>query len=258
MINIMKSQFYQIVRSKFPWYAFITVLSAQILLYLLPVWMGNEKVTSAGECFVSNGFVLMAFPFFFLVMIVGYICGTDFKDKTNCYELMSGHHRHEVYFGRIVPAALIGGLGTMFLTVIPLILYGMLYGWGTKVDWGDVVLRLVLLLFPVLRMVCEFAFITFLIKNPYIMMGVGYVIFIAIMGMAGTQHSFNVFLGITNSILLLNVESWVTYGLGETSNYIYETSLGANVIEQTILASVVFGGAALYLGYVFFKNNDLN
>jgi hypothetical protein len=133
-----------------------------------------------------------------------------------------------------------------------------MYGWGTKIAPGPVVFRFVMLLFPFLRLVCEFVFITFLVKNPYVMMGVGYLVFIAIMGLSEILNAFNAFLGITNMMQLLLVKEWVTFGLGGDLNYIYEAPLSAGVIVQTILASVVFGVGSLYLGYIYFKNNDLN
>lgn len=258
MRNIMKAQFFQIIREKIIWYMLGVAFLMQVLMFMLPIWLGNEEATSAGEFFASNGSGLIFFPLFFLVVAAGQICGVDFLDKTNHYELMSGHRRYEVYFGRIIPAILVGGLGTAFLTITPVVLYTILYGWGTKIALGDVVFRMVLLLFPILRLVCEFAFLTFLVKNPYVMMGVGYALFMATIGLAEMMKTLNVFLGITNMMLLLEVEKWITFGLGDDLNYIYEAPLSAGVVWQTILASAVFGGAALYLGYVYFKNNDLN
>ncbi len=258
MKNIVKSQFFQIIREKILWYMLVVALFMQTLMFMLPIWLENEEATSAGEFFADNEYGLILFPIFFLVVAVGQICGIDFLDKTNHYEVMGGHRRHEVYLGRVIPALLVGGLGGLILTILPVVLYTMMYGWGTKIALGPVVLRLVLLLFPFLRLVCEFVFLTFLVKNPYVMMGVGYGVFMAIMGLSEILNSFNAFLGITNMMQLLVVEKWVTFGLGGDLNYIYEAPLGAGVIVQTILASVVFGGGALYLGYIYFKNNDLN
>jgi len=258
MKNIVKSQFYQIIREKLLWYMLVVALLMQTLMFLLPVWLDNEEVTVAGEFFADNGYGLIVFPVFFLVVAVGQICGIDFLDKTNHYEVLGGHRRHEVYLGRVIPALLVGGLGGMLLTVLPVVLYTIMFGWGTKLAWGPVVLRFIMLLFPFLRLVCEFVFITFLVKNPYVMMGVGYAVFMAIMFLSEILNSLNAFLGITNMMQILVVEKWVTFGLGGDLNYIYEASLSAGVVWQTILASVVFGVGSLYLGYIYFKNNDLN
>ncbi len=258
MKNIVKSQFYQIVREKIIWYMLVVALLMQTSMFMLPIWLENEEATSAGEFFADQGYALIFFPVFFLVVAVGQICGIDFLDKTNHYEVLGGHRRYEVYLGRVIPALLVGGLGGLLLTLLPVVLYTVMFGWGTKIPLGAVVLRFIILLFPFLRLVCEFVFITFLVKNPYVMMGVGYAVFIAIMGLTEILNAFNVFLGITNMMQLLVVDKWITFGLGGDLNYIYEAPLSAGVIVQTILASVVFGVGSLYLGYVYFKNNDLN
>ncbi|MBR6664448.1 MAG: hypothetical protein IKL22_01875 [Lachnospiraceae bacterium] len=258
MKNIVKSQFYQIIREKILWYMLVVALFMQTLMFMLPIWLENEEATSAGEFFAEQGNGLIFFPLFFLIVAVGQICGTDFLDKTNHYEVLGGHRRHEVYLGRVIPALLVGGLGSLLLSVLPVVLYTIMFGWGTKIPLGAVLLRFIMLLFPFLRLVCEFVFITFLVKNPYVMMGVGYLVFIAIMGLSEILNAFNAFLGITNMMQLLVVEKWVTFGLGGDLNYIYEAPLNAGVIVQTILASVVFGVGSLYLGYIYFKNNDLN
>lgn len=258
MKNIVKSQFYQIVREKIIWYMLVVALLMQTMMFMLPIWLENEEATSAGEFFADQGYALIFFPVFFLVVAVGQICGIDFLDKTNHYEVLGGHRRYEVYLGRVIPALLVGGLGGLLLTLLPVVLYTVMFGWGTKIPPGAVVLRFIILLFPFLRLVCEFVFITFLVKNPYVMMGVGYAVFIAIMGLTEILNAFNAFLGITNMMQLLVVDKWITFGLGGDLNYIYETPLSAGVIVQTILASVVFGVGSLYLGYVYFKNNDLN
>ena len=91
-------------------------------------------------------------------------------------------------------------------------------------------------------------------------MGFGYMVFMVGGILAsGTNLSLNsVFLGSTNLSLLSMVSKWATYGLGNDLNYIFDATLEAGVIWGTVAASVVFGAAALYLGYVFFKNDDMN
>jgi hypothetical protein len=91
-------------------------------------------------------------------------------------------------------------------------------------------------------------------------MGLGYVVFMFSMMLAsGTTISVNsVFLGITNLTLLGMVSKWATYGLGGDMNYIFDASLSAGTIWGTVVVSVGVGVAALYLGYVFFKNDDMN
>ncbi len=257
MKGIIKAQFFQIVRDKVIRGMLFVVLIMQVLVVMLPIWLDTEEATTAGEFFATQDGVT-SFPMFFLVVVTGQICGADFLDKTNNYELMIGHRRYEVYLGRVIPALLIGGIGALLLTMLPIVIYASLYGWGTKVVFGQVLLRWILMLFPLLRMVCEFAFLTFLIKNPYVVMGLGYVVFMVSVALSGMIEAFSVFLGMTNLSLLLVVSKWVTYGLGDDLNYIFDASLSGEIVWGTIAASVVIGVAALYLGYVFFRNDDMN
>lgn len=259
MKNIVKAQFFQIVRDKIIRYMLVITLIMQILIVMLPLWLGNEKPTSAGEFFSTQGEITLMFATYYLILATAQICGADFMDKTHNYELLGGHRRFEVYFGRVIVAAIVGGVGALFFTILPIGIYGALYGWGTKVTFSQVLIRWLLMLLPYLRMVAEFAFLTFLLKNPYIAMGLGYVIFmISSMLVESLIGVGSVFLGITNLSLLCMVSKWGTYGLGGDMNYIYNASLGADTIFATIAASVVIGAAALYLGYVFFKNDDMN
>ena len=120
MKNIVKSQFYQIIREKMLWYMLVVALLLQTALFMLPIWLENEEATSAGEFFADNRYGFILFPIFFLVVAVGQICGIDFLDKTNHYEVLGGHRRHEVYLGRVIPAVLVGGGGALFLSILPI------------------------------------------------------------------------------------------------------------------------------------------
>lgn len=258
MSGIIKAQFFQIIRDKVIRGMLMVALLMQVLIVMLPIWLDNETVTTAGEFFATQDGATISFPMFFLVVVTGQICGADFLDKTNNYELMAGHKRKDVFLGRVIPSLLVGGVGALLLTILPIGIYAALYGWGTKVLFGQMLLRWVLMLFPLLRMVCEFAFLTFLIKNPYVVMGLGYMVFMASAVLSGMIEACSVFLGMTNLFLLLVVSKWTTYGLGNDINYIFDASLSGEIVWGTIAASVVFGVVALYLGYVFFKNDDVN
>lgn len=261
MKNIVKAQFFQIVRDKIIRYMVVITLVMQVLIVMLPIWLENQEPTTAGEFFATDGGVILTqFPLFYIILVTAQICGADLMDKTQNYELSGGHKRYEVYLGRVIASAIVGGVGALFLTGLPVVIYTALYGWGDKVAFAPVFLRLLLMLLPYLRLVTEFAFLTFLIKNPYVVMGLGYVIFMLTMTIANgtTIEATSAFLGITNLSLLTMVSKWATYGLGNDMNYIFDASLGAGAIVGTVAASVVFGAAALYLGYVFFKHDDMN
>lgn len=260
MKNIVKAQLFQIVRDKIMKYLVVLTPVMQILLVILPIWLDNQEPTGAGEFFAVDGSIITFFPIFYLIIATAEICGADFMDKTHHYELSGGHKRYEVYMGRVIAAALVGGVGALILTVLPVGLYGFLYGWGNKVDLAPILFRLLFMLLPYLRLVAEFAFLTFLIKNPYVIMGIGYVIFVMTSALASgtTIEAVSPFLGTMNLTMLCKVSQWATYGLGNDLNYIFDASVSAGTIWGTVAGSVVFGATALYLGYVFFQHDDMN
>lgn len=258
MRNIIKAQFFQVTRDKFIKYTAVAILGLQILMVMLPVWLEVAEVSSAGELVAAKEGSIASFPVFFLILVTAQICGADFMDKTNHYELMGGHKRAEVYLGRVIPALLVAGLGAFLLVIFPVGLSVVLYGWGTKVAVSQALVRFGLLLFPLLRLVCEFACLTFLVKNPYVVMGVGYLVFMATTMLTGMMESRCMFLGVTNISWLMIVNKWMTYGLGNDTNYIFDASTPPVMLWGTIGASVFFGFAALFLGYVFFRNDDMS
>lgn len=88
-------------------------------------------------------------------------------------------------------------------------------------------------------------------------MGIGYVmLMLEISPMLSIKNSF--LLGISNLSLLGTVEVWTTYGLDGKMNYIYDAYLGAGDIAGTILISLGVSLLALFIGYIFFKNDDIN
>ncbi len=258
MLNIMKSQIYQLKKDKLIVFVFIAVFFMQNFNILMDKFLGMEETTT-DIYVVSNGIFIAFNAVLFVLILTAQLCNADFMDKTTNYELMSGHQRKEVYLGRVIPCIIICIIGGVFMMVSPVIISLILNGWGTKLDAGEIILRGVLLIFPMLRLICEFIFLSFLIKNSYIVMILGYFVFMfgssAILFLPDSQ---SLILGVSNINELCFVDIWVTYGLEEDMNYIYEASLDISQIVGTIIISIIMSVISLYLGYVFFKNDDLN
>jgi hypothetical protein len=195
----------------------------------------------------------------FVFTFVGFVCCGDFPDKTSNYEIMTGHKRTEVYFGRVIPCLVFGVICFLIIAFAPIILNTAIHGWGTKLDVGQMILRYTLLIFPITRIFCTAIFIAFVVKNPYIMMGTGYAASM-LGGISGgfLKEAKSPFLGITNINMLCMFDSWFTYGLEGNENYIYDASLSTGQIAGTIIVSLAASIVFLYLGYVFFHTDDLN
>ena len=260
MKNIIKAQFFQLGKDKLCHLIFIGVLAITMItvLTLTDAALGEIKVTG-GELVAVMMPMTLIFVQFFMFLFTAHACGADFMDKTCNYEIMSGHTRREVFFGRVIPTLVIGTVGTMFLIAVlaaaEVISRG---GWGDKVSLADMLLRFFLMTFPVIRLICEFIFLTFLIKNPYIVMGVSFILcmILNIKIPATSEHCF-VF-GIGNIKAISAIDQWQSFGLGGDLHKIYMTALAADFVVSTILVSVFMAGAALLLAYTFFKNDDMH
>jgi len=260
MKNIMKSQLIQLRKDKISRLIFIGILAVTLITVLMMVdaALGDMNITG-GEHAIGLLTMTQLLAQFFMYLFTAQACGADFTDKTMNYEIMSGHTRREVYFGRVIPAIVIGTLGTMFLIAAPIVAEVIIVGgWGDKVSLADMLQRLLLMAFPIARMICEFVFLTFIIKNPYIVMGISYLLCV-ILGMnihGSWDHCF--VLGMSNLSAITVIDRWNSFGLGGDLYYIYETGLSPDFVLPTIIVSVVVGAAALLLGYTFFKNDDMH
>lgn len=259
MKNIIRSQLYQLRKERLVWIIYVGLLLMPIANIFLQGELVLEGNYPTQAMLAENGAFFILQPLMFLFTLVGFVCSGDFPDKTSNYELMIGHKRIEVYFGRVIPCLIVGVIGFAVMASLPLVVNTVMHGWGTKLDVGEIVLRYTLLIFPVIRILCTAVFFAFIAKNPYIVMAAGYFVFM-IGGSSATMLNLGTspILGITNMNMLCIFDSWYTYGLDGKMNYIYEASLSAGQIAGTIIVSLITSALFLYLGYVYFRKDDLN
>ena len=262
MKNLIKAQLYQLKKDRLVQILFVGMLLILLVTaymnQLLAVTVDYAIDTVTGGGYFSNSlFGVIMVGLMFVIIAVPRICGWDFTDKTTNYELMSGHIRKEVFFSRIIVSLLAGVVGWLILFCAPLAVTSIINGWGEKLPLSEALLRVMLMLFPIIRLVCELSCFTFILKNPYITMGIGYVLLMLQVSPMFPIKS-NYLLGISNLSMLGTIDLWTTYGLDGELNYIFEAYLGAGDIAGTILASIAASLLSLFLGYIFFKNDDIN
>ena len=265
MLNIIKSQLFQFRKERISKLLFFGLIAMFILIAFVAVIQSEipsaaTAMTDAtgGGYFATNTRFFIFMPLIYIATVVAQFCGQDFTDKTANYELMSGRRRYQCYFGRVIPAIIIGVIGCLIISVTPVITVTIFKGWGERMAVADVVLRYALMIFPMIRVGCEFVFITFLVKNPYIAMGLGYLYSMVSMYAEIFSSDGFMFFGSTNVILLSYVDVWTTYGLEGEVNFIYDAALPTSTIIGTIVISLAVAAISLFLGYVFFKNDDMN
>lgn len=258
MKNVIKAQVYQIKKDKLIWGVFLLLLFIQYTNMIGEMDFGD--LGSACLYAAGNASQMVLYCMMFAGVAVGQICGVDFTDKTTNYELMSGHTRKQVYFGRAVLSILVGVTAVLILSAFPVLIASIQYGWGTAMRLEGVVLRWLLLVFPVFRIVCEMIFMSFLVKNPYVTMFFG---FITAMGGVMLTEMFagndTVLLGVFNIKMLCSFTSWSSYSIVDGhSLVVYDSAFAAGDVIRTIFGSSVIGMAFLIIGYIYFQKDDLN
>ena len=264
MKSIMKASFYQMRREKVIYIAPVIILGLSALTILMAHMggsVGNGTGVVSGDEYVANGFgALLQIQLMMYVVIVGTVCAGDFSDKTSFYEVMSGHRRRDVFWGRVIPAIMISMFLSVLITGTELGLIYMLQGWEGRMNFFEVVMRNVLMLFPLCRILCELICVAFLVREKWLVIGIGMFIYIISSVLPSfVQDSASVILGITNIQLLSDYESWMTYNVvdGIEMVTVYDSSISFGMAAGTIAASVAAGAFFLFLGYHFFEKDDM-
>ena len=165
MKNIIKSEFLRLKKDKLCRIIFFFFLIAGSVLSLETQSYVYMSGMSGGENVLMSIAMVSFAVQFFLYIYVSYICGTDFRDKTCNYQIMAGHTRAEVYFGKVImfisaAAILSAVLSAVYIFTIIL----SSGGWGDTVKISDMLIRMVLFFFCIIRIICVLIFMTFILR----------------------------------------------------------------------------------------------
>lgn len=255
MKNIVKAQLYQLKKERLLYIVFV----------LCCILSGIAIMNAEGDCFGERmcgvASTLPQISLAFLFTAVAVICGRDFMDKTGNYELMTGHTRAEMYAGRAMPAIVVGVVGSMLICVFVFGAGCLWLGFGDAVSLKTVLTRMGLMVFPMFRLACEMVFLTFIIRNTYAVMAVGYVyvFFITELLLGISEQPSSYYLGMTNLVKLWDLTAFQTYSPAHPSLVmtVYDAAIGLADVGATILVSLTAGIIFLILGYHFFKTDDI-
>lgn len=257
MRKIIRSQLYQLRFNRITIILFLALIAFGIAQAFIEmnIYQVRGEILTGGD-YVALGIEMQVIvALFFVVVCTAQTCFGDFVDKTTNYELMSGHMRWQVFWGRVITTLVVTVLGTIVVILTPAVVVTAINGWGTKLDIGGILIRLMLMILPIIRYSCELVLMGFIVKNPYVVMAGGYLYFAMGMQFHGSD---SLFLASTNLTALGRVEVWNTFGLDSELNYIYDTGLDYTVVIGTIVVSLAVGLGSLLLGYIFFKKDDQN
>lgn len=258
MRNVMKAMNYQIIRDNFLIYSIIAGVVPMISIFA----NGFDEL-NGGMAIVTISSGISVFMGIALVILVPRICGWDYTDKTMNYEILAGHKRADVFWGRAL-LSIVWGLSVAVITVgLPIIIVSLIFGWGNNLDLGNTVLRFVLVIFPLFRLICELTLITFLLRNCYgtIICGYMYIMFSTMAVMIIEEFGkfkFTSQLSVANAMRLLEFNNHTIGFVDGEDVYIYESAVESGFAVETIAVSLIGGIICLLIGYFAFKKSDVN
>lgn len=262
MWNIMKAMNYQVRRDNVVIYALLAGIFLPFLNVIIETGFDLDAIY--GGLFVAQFgttyTIVLAVVF---VILVPRICGWDATDKTLNYEIMAGHSRKEVYFGRVIVSSVWSMLSGIVIMVLPVLVLTMMNGWGENVNVLDVVIRYLLVLFPMFRLICELVLLTFLLRNCYAAMLIGWMFFgVSMIGsmvyVELTEKKLTVQLAVSNLTTLFGFDNYKLEYIGGEDIPVFSAGLSSSVIGSTILVSLLVGAACLAIGYVVFRKRDMS
>lgn len=259
MRSIIRSINYELVRTRI---VFILYFAFALIMGLIAVLNTDANTRTSGMLLDDPSIVFM-FPIFICSMIVGFICCPSLRDKVSNYEIMSGHSRLKVYLSRCIYSVILAAFFSVILSFIPMITGIILRGWGTKLVLSDVIIRQILLFFPFIRLAAFFVMLSFLIKNEYVILAIGFISSLALSIISGlVETTSNVFISIFNMNYLMEFKGWSIYNLSPVKGVIkYQTadsSVFPAMVFGTIAASLVMSVLYTLVGYAIFRRNDIN
>ncbi len=262
MWNLIKAQKYQIKRDNAMIYIYL--LGAVYFVGFWADYLTGHKISeiTGSVAAIYNGTVCMIVTGILVALLTARIMGWDYNDKTLNYELLAGHSRAKVFWSRVLVSMLWCLVSVIIVLLVPLLVFGILNGWGVTADLGGTLFRYALTLFPLFRFFCECILLTVLMRNCYMVMIIGFVMYefswlIADMQALLTNIKLATHFASTNVARLLEFgRQYLDYIDGEDV-IVHETAMEASFVMGTIGVSLLVGGVCLFIAYRYFKKCDL-
>lgn len=259
MLNVTRSLFYVARRDLV---ILVTLITCCLWTPLLSVLFSGSSFSEAtGSSYtigLSDGTIIAVFA---LLVLVARAAGSDLSDRTVNYEILIGHPRWKSFAARLVLSLLLGGLGTWLVLYLPVGVFTLLHGWGAAGDAGNMLLRMVLSVFPLLRF-SAFTFLMTMLLNGFGKgLVVSFIAFDVVSALVSTVeelfgmklHSWLAYSDLSDLVVYDNAKSIIQDG---QTMMRYETALPASHVYSTILLSLLFIGLYAVIGYVIFQRKD--
>ena len=131
MWNVIRAQIYQLRRDVLAWGVSFLALACTFIINLDSF---DEKATGSQVFTVMGDNMNIIFGFLVLMIIVANVMGKDYMDKTINYEILSGHTRKDVFFGRLIVATTVGVLCSFLVIIAVPVVLTLMHGWGNTME----------------------------------------------------------------------------------------------------------------------------
>ena len=264
MFNIIKSLNYSTRRDTVVWITILTLLALPLIVLYLSGLLGDVSINkmTPSVYFASQKmgtvFILMAFG---IMIFACKLVAGDAGDKTINYEFMAGHSRTKIFFGRMI-AGFLWSAGLIFIfTILPLGYLGLVFGWGPETNKYEVIIRSLLLIFPLLRSSAMYMMIASVARSAGKGIALSYAVYMVISIVVSVlQDVFGIEVtyptAMTNAALLLVSQNSRQFVINGSTVTVYDTSVTGEMVWKTIAVSLVFTAVYLLIAYINFKKTD--
>lgn len=225
----------------------------------LPVMMNGGELTMEEE--YAGLLPVLSFLIMFLLECAAlYMFCDDYADKTLNYEILIGKSRLKVYISRIIVTLSVVIIA--YLCVICSIALSIsIWGFGSADGEKWLYIRLLMFGFEYIRAVAFVIFISQIVKDMVNAIGgiaLIYVPMILSMLLNVTRISY---LPASTAVMnLARIETQSKYNIvaGGIKQYLrYDWSLTGDTIAEIVITSILFTALYLFLGWIYFKKDDL-
>lgn len=259
MWNIMKAQNYQIKKDNLTYITFL--LGAA--LAAVPMLGVSDMSGINGGLYALHYLSILPFVYIiFAIVLCTKIFGGDMADKTINYETLSGHSRTEVYFSRCLLALVWGLFGSVMVTALPMLLMGLIFGWGQEVLPGELLIRYLLLFILAVRLISEVILLTTILRNSIVSGVLGYVM---VGGSVIVSMLLDSGFGIKTGHVLFASEMDLLTNVSNSQNILvngekitrYLLAMEPKDIAGSLLSSLLAAAVCIYAGYCIFRKRDM-
>lgn len=259
MKDEFKSLIYGIIHNPIFVKGLIGIVLVILAVSGLPVMLNGDELTMEEE-YVGLLPMLSFLIMFLLECAALYMFCDDYGDKTLNYEILIGKSRLRVYISRIIVTLSVVIIAYLCV-VCSVVLSISIWGFGSADGEKWLYIRLLMFGFEYIRAAAFAIFISQIVKDMVNAIG-GVALMYAPMFLALLLKLTRIsYLPASTAVMnLARIETQSKYNIevGGIKQYLrYDWSLSGDIIAEIVITSILFTALYLFLGWIYFKKDDL-